>query len=182
MKKTLLVMALMVAPVVAQAAPCDSSCPTCQNAINTFQKQAQETLAVAKPPNPQNEVNKNTCLGTALNFSLTSMFPSSTSGLIQQLEKMIYQKACSAASSAISGAVSKGNSLLNFNMPANEFTQLTGMSSFSPVSITNNSSTAGVTYQNTGGSLWNNGGSSAANNATNQATSQVSSWFNNVLP
>jgi hypothetical protein len=185
MKKIAIALSLtfLAAPVLAVAAPCNPNCPTCQNAINTFQKQAQETLAVATPPNPQNEVNKDTCLGTALNFSLSNMFPSSMSSLIQQLERQIFQAACSAAKSAISNTVSKGNSLLNFNLPANEFTQLTGMSSFDPVQITNAAGgNSGITYQNTGGNIWNGVAQNAANNATTQATSQVNNWYNNVLP
>jgi hypothetical protein len=185
MKKTLLIASLMMTPVAAWAttAPCDPSCPTCQNAINTFQQQAQETLAVATPPNPQNEVNNNTCLGNALNFSLSSMFPSSLSGLIQQLEKLIYQTACSAASSAISNTVSRGNSLLNFNLPSSQFTQLTGMGNFTPLNVTNyGSGGPGVTYQNSGGNIWNGVVGNAAGNTAGQASNQVNSWYNNILP
>ncbi|MGK9450267.1 hypothetical protein ACSSZE_03240 [Acidithiobacillus caldus] len=185
MKKTAIVLSLafLAAPIVSVAAPCNPNCPTCQNAINTFQKQAEQTLAVATPPNPQNEVNKNTCLGTALNFSLSNMFPSSMSSLIQQLEKSIFQAACSAAKSAISNTVSKGNSLLNFNLPANEFSQLTGMSSFDPVQITNTEGgNTGITYQDSGGNIWSGVASSAVNNASGEATSQVNNWYNNVLP
>ncbi|MCL4525175.1 MAG: hypothetical protein M1492_01525 [Gammaproteobacteria bacterium] len=178
-----LCIALLAAPVAAAAAPCDPSCPTCQNAINTFQKQAQETLAVATPPNPQNEVNSDTCLGNALNFSLSDMFPSSVSSLIQQLEKEVFQAACSAASSAISNTVSKGNSLLNFNLPANEFSQLTGMSSFNPVQITSNSGgSSGITFQNSSPNIWSNAATTAVSNGTGEAASQVNNWYNNVLP
>lgn len=188
MKKALLIAALALTPAAAMAAtsteaPCNPNCPTCQNAINTFQKQAQQTLAVATPPNPQNEVNKDTCLGTALNFSLSDMFPSSMSSLIQQLEKQIFQAVCSAAQSAISNTVSKGNSLLNFNLPSSQFTQLTGMSSFNPVQITSNSGgSSGITFQNSGTNIWSNTATTAVNNATGQATSQVNNWYNNVLP
>ena len=51
MKKVLIAVLAMI-PGIALAAPCNPNCPTCQNAINSFQKQAQETLAVAKPPLP----------------------------------------------------------------------------------------------------------------------------------
>jgi hypothetical protein len=191
MKKALLIAALAMTPWLGAAAlaststgaPCDPSCPTCQNAINTFQEQAQETLAVATPPNPQNQVNNDTCLGNALNFSLSTMFPSSMSGLIQQLEKLIFQTVCSAASSVISNTVSRGNSLLNFNLPANQFTQLTGMGNFTPINIANNGSGGpGVTFQNSGGNIWNGVVGNAANNTAGQASSQVNIWYNNILP
>jgi hypothetical protein len=175
----------MAMPTVALAAPCDPSCATCQNAINTFQKQAQDTLAVAKPPNPQNEVNSDTCLGNVLNFSLSSMFSSglpSFSSIIKQLEKEIYQQVCSAAKSEISKTVSDGNSLLNFNLPSNEFSSLTGVSSFKPLSITNNSSAPGVTFQDSGTNIWNNAANTATSSAAGQAANQVSNWYNNVLP
>ncbi|MDD2748706.1 MAG: hypothetical protein PHX24_01345 [Acidithiobacillus sp.] len=186
-KKTLLIaLALMMTAGTAEAsvtAPCDSSCNTCQHAINTFQSQAQQTLAVAKPPNPQNAVNSSSCLGTALNFSLSSMFTSPTSSLIQQLEKKIYSAACSAAKTAISNTVSQGNKLLSFNLPSGTFTQLTGMSSFSPVTISSSSaSTSSVSFSNSSGNLWNNVASNATNTATGQATNEVSNWYNNVLP
>ncbi|MDR7926428.1 hypothetical protein RIE95_05390 [Acidithiobacillus thiooxidans] len=165
-------------------APCDPGCSTCQHAINTFQEQAQQTLAVAKPPNPQNAINSDTCLGTALNFSLSSMFSSNVSGLIQQLEHQIYQAVCSAAQNAISQTVSDGNSLLNFNLPSSEFTQLTGMSSFTPVTISSNpANSSSVTFQNSNnGNLWNNIASNATSTATGAASNQVSNWYNNVLP
>lgn len=157
-------------------APCSSTCPTCEAGINAFQNQAQQTLAVAAPPNPQTEVSTNSCLGTALNFNLNNFLSGfSLSSILKQLE----QAACSATSTAITQAVANGNSLMNFNLPAGTFTQLTGMSSFTPLQINYNSgSNSAPTFSNTSSSIWPN----VANSATGQATNQVSGWYNNILP
>lgn len=165
-------------------APCDSSCATCQNAINTFQEQAQQTLAVATPPNPQNTVSNDSCLGNAFSISLSSNFSGfSISSLLKKAEQTAINAACSAAKSAISSTVSKGNSLLNFSLPSSEFTSLTGMSSFTPLSISNNTGSTGVTFSNSDNSnLWNSAASTATNTATGTAASDVNSWYNNVLP
>ena len=100
-----------------------SSCPSTCAAQNYFGNLAQESLALAQPPNPQTSFAQG-CLSGLSGFNLNTDFSfSGLDSIFQNLMNQIMNQACSMLTSTMNNEVSQGNSILNFALNPQQLEQ-----------------------------------------------------------
>ena len=107
----------------ATTSGCTSSCPSTCAAQQHFGNLAQESLALAQPPNPQTSFAQG-CLSGLQGFNINSNFSSiSLDNIFQQLSQQIMDQACSTLTSTMNNEISQGNSILNFALNPQQLEQ-----------------------------------------------------------
>lgn len=161
---------------------CTSSCPSTCAAQNYFGNLAQESLALAQPPNPQTSFAQG-CLSGLSGFNLNTDFSfSGLDSIFQNLMNQIMNQACSMLTSTMNNEVSQGNSILNFALSPAQLEQ-NALNSVSGTVLNAeqgalNTATSPVT--NTTGTYASDAGTvqNTVSNATGNALS--GNWVNNL--